>query len=370
MPRVSVAAEARSYNVWIESGLLGRAGTLLRRILPHSRRVFVVATPQVNKLCGKELTASLANAGYQYRTLVMPDGERHKRLDTLERLAEQMIAHGGDRDALVVALGGGVTGDVAGMLASVFMRGVDLVQAPTTLLAQVDASVGGKTGVNLKSGKNLLGTFYPPRAVLIDPSVLATLPAREFRAGLYEVVKCGVIGNPALFRMFETRLKQILQRDARTLEKLILESVRLKARIVEEDEREQGMRRWLNFGHTIGHALEAETGYRRLLHGEAVGWGMLAAARIAKSMGMLRGDDAGRIHAGVLGLGGLPGVRVKPGNILKRIQSDKKTRGGKAHFVLPSEIGRVEVVTGVPDGIILKAVEELNELSRKAGGVG
>jgi 3-dehydroquinate synthase len=231
------------------------------------------------------------------------------------------------------------------------------------VLAQVDAAVGGKTGVNLRAGKNLLGTFHQPRAVLIDPAVLASLPAREFRAGLYEALKCGVIGNPQLFVRFEENRDRILAGDGETLEWVIAESVKQKAAVVAADEKEGGLRQILNFGHTIGHALEAESRYRGFLHGEAVAWGMVAATRIALTMGKLESVTAGRISGAVLGLGKLPPVSVRPANILRRLQADKKTREGVVHFVLPREIGQVEIVRGVPEKAVLEAVGELRRLS-------
>src|SRR4029077_10514575 len=274
-----------------------RAGDKLRellRVAPGASpaktgraRLFVVTVTPVRRRWGKKLMASLTAAGFAAQILEMPDGERYKKLATVEKLSEELSRLGADRNSVVIALGGGVVGDVTGLLASLYMRGVELVQIPTTVLAQVDASIGGKTGVNLRAGKNLVGTFHHPRAVLIDPSVLATLPDREFRAGLYEALKCGVIGSPELFREFEVNRERILKRDPPTVERLIAESVRLKAHVVSVDEKENGLRRVLNFGHTIGHALEAETGYRTLLHGEAVAWGMVAAARIAAGVGKL-----------------------------------------------------------------------------------
>jgi 3-dehydroquinate synthase len=238
------------------------------------------------------------------------------------------------------------------------------VQIPTTVLAQVDASIGGKTAVNLVEGKNLLGTFHHPRVVLIDPTLTKTLPDREFRAGLYEAVKCGVIGNVELFLRFEQNRARILKRDPVELEWLIAQSVRLKAEVVSADEREGGLRRVLNLGHTIGHALEAETGYRRLLHGEAVAWGMIAATNIALSVGRTDSVTAGRIADAVLSLGRLPEVNVSPRKILARLQSDKKTQNGVVHFILPREIGKVEVASDVPASAVVDAVEELRRLSR------
>ncbi len=365
MIRVKIAIEPHPYEAVIENGLLGEAGARLRELLDGRERVFVVTVPPVRRKWGKKLMTSLAGAGIDAKVIEMVDGEPAKKLATVELLAGKLAAMGADRNAVLLAFGGGVVGDTAGLLASLYMRGIPVVQIPTTVLAQVDASIGGKTGVNLKAGKNLLGTFHQPRAVLIDPAVLASLPEREFRAGLYEAVKCGVIGSPELFRRFEDEKDKILRRDVATLEWVIAESVKQKAAVVAADEKETGLRQILNFGHTIGHALEAETGYRGFLHGEAVAWGMVAATNIALQLGKLGSLNAGRIADAVLGLGALPRVAVKPKSVLRRLQADKKTRDGVVHFVLPREIGQVEIVKAVPDGIVLEAVAELNRLSAK-----
>ena len=364
MIKIPVTVQPRPYEALIESGLLGRAGAVLRELVPAASRLLVVTVAPVRRKWGRKLMASLTAAGFDARVLEMPEGERFKRLATVEALAEKLAGLGADRNAVVVAFGGGVAGDVAGLLASLYMRGIELVQIPTTVLAQVDASVGGKTGVNLKAGKNLVGTFHQPRVVLIDPEVLSSLPEREYRAGLYETLKCGVIGKPELFREFEENRERIQKRDAATVERLITESVRLKAQVVSLDEKENGLRRVLNFGHTIGHALEAETGYRKLLHGEAVAWGMVAAASIASRIGKLDEKDARRISEATRMLGPLPKLEVRGRNILRRLQSDKKTRHGKVHFVLPTEIGKVEVVNDVPEMVVLAAVDEIGEVSR------
>jgi 3-dehydroquinate synthase len=273
---------------------------------------------------------------------------------------------GADREAVVIAFGGGVVGDVGGLLASLYMRGVDLVQIPTTVLAQVDASIGGKTGVNLRTGKNLLGTFHQPLVVLIDPAVLSTLPEREFRAGLFESLKCGVIGNPELFRRLQNIQIKKLRADTSTLEWMIAESVKLKADVVSSDEREGGLRRVLNFGHTIGHALETETSYRQFLHGEAVAWGMIAATRIASAVNKIDHAAASQIIDAVMSLGPLPKVGVRSRNIVRRLQADKKTRDGAVHFVLPQKIGKVEIVNNVPEDAIIYALNELRQLSRNS----
>src|ERR1700719_3932077 len=368
MAQVTIHVSPRPYQAWIENSLLTRAGSVLSELLPQASRIFVVTVPPVRKGWGSKLVRSLKASGFTPQVIPMPDGEPAKRLETVETLAEKLARLGADRKAVIVALGGGVVGDVGGLLASLYMRGIELVQVPTTVLAQVDASVGGKTAVNLAAGKNLLGTFHHPRVVLIDPDVLTTLPNREFRAGLYEALKCGIIGDVELFLRFEQNRDKILKRDPLELEWLIAASVKLKAEVVSADEREGGLRRVLNLGHTIGHALESETGYKGLLHGEAVAWGMIAATNIALSVGRTDSVTAGRIADAVLSLGRLPEVNVSARKILARLQSDKKTQGGVVHFVLPREIGKVEIAADVPDKVVINAVEELRRLSRGGWG--
>jgi len=365
MTRVAIALPPRPYDAVIENGLLHRSGVALRNIFgANSQRLFIVTVPPVRRRWGKKLTASLAAAGFVPKILQMPNGERHKKLATVEKLSEQLSRLGADRNSVIVAFGGGVAGDVTGLLASLYMRGLELVQIPTTVLAQVDASIGGKTGVNLRAGKNLVGTFHHPRMVLIDPAVLTTLPDREFRAGLYEALKCGVIGKPELFRVLEDVDAKKLRRDPAKLEWIIAESVKLKAEVVSSDERENGLRRVLNLGHTIGHALEAETAYRHFLHGEAVAWGMIASARIASAVDRIDRAGAARITDAVRALGPLPKVKSRSRDILRLLKSDKKTRNGVVHFVLPREIGKVEIANDVPEQVVIEAVDELRRLSR------
>ena len=365
MTRVTIQVPFRPYEAVIENGALQRAGEYLREVLQEHEQLFVITVLPVRQKWGKKLLASLAAAGFRASFVEMPDGERHKKLATVESLTEKLTKLGADRSAAVVAFGGGVVGDVAGFVASVYMRGVPLVQIPTTLQAQVDAAIGGKTGVNLRSGKNLVGTFHQPRLVLIDPTVLSTLPDREFRAGLYESWKAGVIGRPELFERLEKTSGKALRRDAATLEWVIAESVKLKAEVVSQDEREGGLRRVLNYGHTIGHALEAATRYRCFLHGEAVAWGMIAANDIAVASGHLSPDLARRINDAVLKAGPLPRVTSQSSSILRLLRADKKTSAGVVHFVLPKEIGRVEIARDVPDGVVMRAVSELRRLSQK-----
>jgi 3-dehydroquinate synthase len=363
MTRVIISVPPRPYQAVIESGLLERAGSSLFDLLGSHKKLFVVTVPPVQRRWGKKLMSSLSAAGFAAKMVSMPDGERYKKMATVEALAEKLVGLGAERNAVLIGLGGGIVTDVTGFLAAIYLRGVEVVQIPTTVLAQVDASIGGKTGVNLKAGKNLIGSFHHPRVVLIDPVALTTLPEREFRAGIYESLKCGVIGHPELFRRLEKLDIKTLRRDAQALEWVIAESVHLKAEVVSADERENGLRRILNFGHTIGHALEAETEYRQFLHGEAVAWGMIAAAHVAAGVGCLHADDAQRISHAVLASGKLPKVKVRSRAILKRLQSDKKTRDGVVHFVLPTEIGKVQVVNDVPEQIVIEAVDELRRLS-------
>jgi 3-dehydroquinate synthase len=366
MTRVEIAVSPRPYTALIEGGMIKRAGERLCELVSaRLRDLYVVTVPAVRRRWGRMLMKSLSTAGFRAKVLEMPDGEPHKKLATVEALAEKLARLGADRDAAIVAFGGGVVGDVAGLLASLYMRGLNLIQIPTTMLAQVDASVGGKTGVNLRAGKNLVGTFHQPLAVLIDPEVLSTLPEREFRAGLYESFKCGIIGNPELFSNLENSNLKKLRGDPDKLQWVIAESVRLKASVVAADERESAIRRVLNFGHTIGHAIEAESRYRRFLHGEAVAWGMIAAADIARLTARCDLDTQQRISEAVLRLGALPEVKAASRDILRLLQRDKKTRNGVVHFVLPRAIGQVEVANDVPKEIVLRAVNGIRRFSKE-----
>ena len=363
MTRIPVRTASRSYDVLVERGLITQAGVALENLLPSRSWVLVLTSKPIRKHWGKALEKGLRPLSAKTHVIEMPDGERAKRLATLEKLAEKLVAIGADRRSVVIALGGGVVGDVGGFVASIFMRGIPVVQVPTTLVAQVDSAIGGKTGVNLVSGKNLLGSFHQPLCVLADPEVLSTLPEREYRSGLFEAMKYGVIRNPHIFDLMEKHRDALLERDPKLLEKLIAECVQVKADVVSADEREGGERRILNFGHTIGHALEAETGYKKLLHGEAVGWGMIAASTIAEDVKVSGKETAQRIRNLVAAYGPLPKLKVKPKRILKRLMSDKKTVGGVPHFVLARGMGEVEIVNDVPKRIIVQAVEQINEFA-------
>jgi 3-dehydroquinate synthase len=363
MPRFPVVTPQRSYDAIIERGLISRASGYV----PASAGiVFVVTTEDVWKLFGALLESALR--GRSLKVLFFPGSEERKRLAEVEKLADQMVEAGGDRTSLVIAFGGGIVNDVGGFLASAFMRGVPVVQIPTTLLAQVDAAVGGKTGVNLVSGKNLFGAFHQPLAVLIDPDVLATLSDREYRAGLYEVIKCGVIRDPELFRLLESQRDDVLARRPEIVDRIIAAAVRIKAEVVSTDEREGDLRRILNFGHTVGHALEAETAYSRFLHGEAVAFGMKTATLLARGAVSLPNADCSRILDVIDDYGPIPALDgIAVDHLLARLQSDKKTLKGKVHFVLPERVGAVRVVSGVPDNEVRRAIDDaLASTARRA----
>ena len=360
MKRIRVNLRRNGYDVLIGRGLLKVAGRHLRRLAPApTSRIFVITSPTVRRHWGGTLEQSLQREKLGYSILEMNDGEPAKRLQTVEQLAEEMVKQGADRNALLVAFGGGVVGDCAGFLASIFMRGIPVVQAPTTVLAQVDASIGGKTGVNLRTGKNLIGTFHQPKMVLVDPDVLTTLDDREFRAGLYESLKCGVIRDRKLFDFMVSNAAGILKRDGKALERVIRDSVRVKAEIVAADERESDLRRILNFGHTIGHALEAATSYTQLLHGEAVALGMLAVTSIAHSAGFCDEETMNQITRGIAVYGRPLHAAATPDEVMARLKVDKKTVAGKAHWVLPIKIGKVIITSQISEEIVRPVVEDL-----------
>jgi len=353
MPTYFVKTPQRCYEAIVERGILERAAVFLP---PEAGKIFVISTEDVWRRQGTRLERGLA--GIAHDLLYLPGGEEHKRLEPLEKLAEEMVRRRGDRSSVVVAFGGGIVTDMAGFLAAIFMRGIPVVQIPTTLLAQVDASIGGKAGVNLGIGKNLIGSFHQPLAVLIDPGVLDTLPDREYRAGLYEILKAGVIRSEPLFRFLAERHGDVLARRPEAVDRIIAESVAIKTEVVSADEREGGLRRILNFGHTFGHALEAETGYTRFLHGEAVAFGMCAAVYLAELTGYLSAEDSSDILEAVRRYGPIPPLAgISSERLLARLASDKKTIQGQVHFVLPERIGEVAVVSGIDGKLVLTAIE-------------
>ena len=327
------------------SGLLQTlAGRMARAVGRLPRRVFVLTSEQIWALWGQAFCASFEEPPV---ALFLPAGERYKTLSSVESLARQMAAAGADRGSLLIAFGGGIVGDVGGFLAAVYMRGIRYVQVPTTFLAQVDSSVGGKTGVNLPEGKNMVGSFHQPRAVFADVSVLGTLPERELRAGLMESVKAGVIRDRLLVRFMEEHADEVLSRDPRALERVIGASIRMKADVVGKDERESGLRMILNFGHTVGHAIERVTRYRAMLHGEAIGWGMVAALEVARRRGTISSAQRARLESLVHAYGPLPSLKLRAVKVVQATAGDKKNVGGVRRFVLPVGIGDAAVVEDV-----------------------
>ena len=279
--------------------------------------------------------------------LFLPPGEKHKTMASVDRLLREMMRAGADRGSLLIAFGGGIVGDVGGFVSAIYMRGIPYVQVPTTFLAQVDSSVGGKTGVNLPEGKNLVGSFHQPRAVFADIGVLGTLPDRELRAGLMESVKAGIIRDRALVRYMEENAPLILGRDAKALEKVIAASIRMKAGVVNIDERESGLRMILNLGHTVGHAIEQATAYKLLLHGEAVAWGMIAALHLGAQRGTISRSQFERLQNLVYRYGPLPALKLRAAKVIAATSGDKKNVGGTRRFVLPLGIGDAGVVEDV-----------------------
>jgi 3-dehydroquinate synthase len=343
--RIDVTTPSRGYAITIASGLLEQLGATLDALALPERR-FVVSSPLVWRLHGSRVAKVLGST----EPVLVPDGERYKQLSTVVRIYDALLRASADRASTLVAFGGGVIGDMAGFAAATYLRGVALVQAPTTLLAQVDASIGGKVGVNHAVGKNLIGAFYQPHAVIVDPTVLGTLPRREFRAGLYEVIKYGMTSSPPLFERIARDRKAIFAKDADALSAIIAESCRIKASVVSADEREAGPRRILNFGHTAGHALEAVTRYRRFRHGEAVAYGMMVAAQLAAARGALAARDQEALLSVIASLGPLPPIAdLSVTQVLEAMRHDKKVVAGRLHFVLPTAVGATAIVDDVTE---------------------
>ncbi len=359
--RIDVRSVTGGYPVLIADGLSGELGSLLDGHGVGPRRL-VVSNPVVWRLHGERIGAALGRP----EVILLPDGERHKHLASVSRIYDGLVRAEADRGSVVVAVGGGVIGDMAGFAAATYLRGIGLVQVPTTLLAQVDASIGGKVGVNLAAGKNLVGAFHAPLLVATDPSVLQTLPRREYRAGLYEVIKYGMACSAALFRRLEAAAAHLADPDTAAILPIIAECGRIKAGIVSEDERESGPRRVLNFGHTAGHAIEAVTEYRRFRHGEAVAWGMLVASEVAASRGLLARADAVALKALVMNLGPLPPVAdLAADDLAAAMRHDKKVVDRTLHFVLPTGIGTAAIVDDVTDAEVMGA---LARVGLAAGG--
>jgi 3-dehydroquinate synthase len=363
MHSIPVRLNQASYNIVVGVGVFGQLEEQLAKA-GLSGPFLVVSQPRIFKAVGRPLKN-------KYPIALIPDGERAKTLTTVARLLDRMVDLKLTRQSTVIAFGGGVVGDVAGFVASIYMRGIPVVQIPTTLLAQVDSSIGGKTGVNHRAGKNLIGTFHQPRLVLSDPLILQKLREREYISGLYEALKYGVIRDAALFEDFERNTAMFLKRDAGAIERLVARCAAIKADVVMSDEKENDLRRILNFGHTVGHGLETAARYQRIKHGEAVGYGMIAAARIGRALERLAEQDKGRIEETVYSLGPLPALNgVSSKDVLGAIQHDKKVRNGAIHFVLPRSIGKVEVTSDVPFDVVREVVKGILNDGKRLPGAG
>jgi 3-dehydroquinate synthase len=360
MQTVPVKLDSRGYQMFISTGLLDELGGHARATLGENcRRAVLVSNMTVSSIYGERSVSSLKRAGFKVHSFSIGDGERFKSLRTAESLFGFLIEHGIERSDVVVALGGGVVGDLAGFVAATYLRGIRLIQVPTTLLAQIDSSVGGKTAVNHALGKNLIGAFYQPSLVLIDPDVLGTLPARQTRAGLYEAIKYGVILDRRFFNSISDNIDRLKGLESTEIERLIARCCSLKAGVVQRDERESGLRKILNFGHTVGHALEAVTRYRRFLHGEAVAHGMRAASRIAEHLGLLSTAGREKIDTAIARVGKLPTAKTLAlDDIISAIHRDKKVEAGRVTFVLPVEIGKVVMRSDVPPAVVRAALKD------------
>ena len=354
--RVDVNTASGSSAIWIGDAITERLPALLDAHGVGPRR-FIVSSPVVWRLHGAHVLSVLGGGD----PILIPDGERYKNLQSVARIYDALVRAGADRGSAIVAVGGGVVGDTAGFAAATFLRGIALAHVPTTLLAQVDSSIGGKVGVNHALGKNLIGAFHQPAVVAVDPRLLGTLPRREFRSGLYEIVKYGMIASPPLFDRLARHVKALFARDPDVLIPAIVESCRIKADVVSADEREGGLRRTLNFGHTVGHALEAATKYRRFRHGEAIALGMPAAADLGVARGALTERERQALAGLIAQLGPLPSLAdLTAGELLEAVGRDKKVVNGRLHFVLATQIGATTTADDVTEG-------ELREVLRRLG---
>jgi 3-dehydroquinate synthase len=356
MEKVRVELAERSYNIFIGSNTLEGIGDKLK-LFDLSPKIAIVSNPTVFSLYGKRVSDSVRKAGFDLLTVIIPDGEEYKDLLWVQHIYDELLKHKLDRLSALIALGGGVIGDITGFAASTYMRGISYIQVPTTLLAQVDSSVGGKTGVNHKLGKNMIGTFWQPRLVWIDVEALRTLPKRELLAGLAEVIKYGVIKDKELFDFLGVNRDEILNLDGNALTHIIKRSCEIKAEVVSRDERESGLRAILNYGHTIGHAIETVTEYKRYLHGEAVAIGMSLEAKLSQKLGLIDRDQVSRIKGLVdsYSLSSKMPIDIDVNRILSSIQLDKKTVAGELKFILPEKIGSVRIYKGVTE----KSIREL-----------
>ena len=358
MKELTVDLGDRSYRILIGKGILDGIGKEAQSF-GFSPKCAIISNPTVFELYGERVTGSIEKAGFDICTVLIPDGEEYKDLFWVYHILSKLLQAGLDRNSVIFALGGGVIGDITGFVASVYMRGISFIQIPTTLLSQVDSSVGGKTGVNHPLGKNMIGTFYQPRLVWIDVQTLETLPEREFLAGMAEVIKYGIIWDRDFFYYLKDNREGILKLSPEPLTEIIRRSCEIKAEVVSKDEREAGLRAILNYGHTVGHAVETVTNYREYLHGEAVAIGMVYEAALSAKMNMLSNDETAEIKT-LLKEYKLP-VRVKEllnsTDLLKAMRIDKKVISGTLRFILPEKIGKVRIVPGVNEEILKNILE-------------
>ncbi len=356
MNTITVGLENRSYSIHVGNGILKKSGKILAE-LSLSKRIVVVSSEGILSLHGNQLLTSLRRSGFSVDVLGIPSGERYKTLATMEKIYTQLARLRADRKTLLAAFGGGVIGDITGFAAASYLRGIPYAQIPTTLLAQIDSSIGGKTGVNLNAGKNLVGAFHQPSVVIADPLLLLTLPRREFHSGLYEAIKYGVIRNAGLFDLINAKHSQFPQREKSSLEQMIMECASIKAEIISKDEHETGLRMILNYGHTIGHALESSTRYKRLTHGEAIGHGMIMATKLAEQLGKINPEEAQRITQSVQGLSPLPSLNsLRWDRVFRHMLADKKIVDQCLRFILPLRVGLVEIVSDVPKSAVESVV--------------
>jgi 3-dehydroquinate synthase len=358
--RLRVELGERSYEIVAGAGLLGQAGRLLQE-RGLAGKALVVTNTTVAQFYLESLAASIRKAGFETVTLILPDGEEYKTLAQVEKVYDTAVKERLERSSVIVALGGGVIGDLTGFAAASYLRGVHFVQVPTTLLAQVDSAVGGKVGVNHREGKNLIGAFYQPALVITDLLTLKTLAEREFRAGLAEVIKHALIMDTGLYHLLSNRIREVQNREPGILEEVVLQACTVKLRVVEEDEQEQGLRAILNYGHTIGHALEAESGYGVFRHGEAVAIGMAGAALISETSGFCPAGTHGKTVA-ILQRYGLPVAIPREYTaqaLYRRMLLDKKVRQKRVRFVLPRRIGEVLITEDVPETVVIDTLRRL-----------
>lgn len=357
MRTIRVNLSANSYNIYTDKGLLGKIGDILVKEKSPCKTL-LITDKNIERVYGDVVSKSLSQNKFDVRLISLKPGEEQKTLETALVLYNACFDHKLDRNSLVVALGGGVVGDISGFVAATFMRGIPFVQVPTTLLAQVDSSIGGKVAVNHPKGKNMIGSFYQPRAVFIDTDTLSTLPAVELVAGLVEVIKYGVIRDAQLFEFIENSLYDILQLNYNALLKIITTSCQIKAKVVEEDEKEKHLRAILNYGHTIGHAIETLTDYKKYRHGEAVAVGMLYATKVAIELGLTNTTVLERQLSLIKRLGLPLHTELKPEDIIKTLYTDKKAIGGRLRFILPIEIGEVIISDQVTEEILYRVLSE------------